>query len=115
MPTPDPATQTTQPRAEPGAIGSQLLLVFAICFISINLRSALISVGPVVESISKSLSLSGTMVGFLLTLPIICFGAFAPLAPKLQRFRSPEQLVTMGLVVLAVGLVLRSLFGTFGL
>lgn len=115
MPTPDHATQTTQPRAEPGAIGSQLLLVFAICFISINLRAALISVGPVVESISKSLSLSGTMVGFLLTLPIICFGAFAPLAPKLQRFQSPEQLVTMGLVVLAVGVVLRSLFGTVGL
>lgn len=103
---------TAQPE---GTIRSKLLLVFAICFISINLRSALISVGPVVESIRHSLSLSGTMVGLLLTLPVLCFGAFAPFVPRLQRYRSSEQLVTLALIVLCVGVALRSLFGTFGL
>lgn len=111
-PAPRPVPATTPPQ---GTIRNQLLLVFAICFISINLRSALISVGPVVESIRHSLGLSGTMVGLLLTLPVLCFGAFAPFAPKLLRFRSAEQLVTRAMLVLSVGIILRSLFGTAGL
>lgn len=116
MPSP---TQATRPVSEtaphPASIRNQLLLVFAICFISINLRSALISVGPVVESIRHSLNLSGTQVGLLLTLPILCFGAFAPFAPKLLRFRSAEQLVTLAMALLSLGIILRSLFGTVGL
>ena len=112
MPSTDPAAP---PHPSRNTIRSQLLLVFAICFISINLRTVLISVGPVVESIRHDLQLSGTLIGLLLTLPILCFGAFAPFAPKLLRLRSAEQLVTLAMLVLCVGIIVRSLFGTTGL
>jgi CP family cyanate transporter-like MFS transporter len=94
---------------------SAVLLIVVISFIAMNLRSALICVGPVIESIRNSLNLSGTLAGLLMTLPILCFGFVAPLAPRLLRYRSAEQLVIMGIVILSIGLVLRSLFGTAGL
>ena len=116
MPPPNQASRPAPESAQHQAtIRNQLWLVFAICFISINLRSTLISVGPVVESIRHDLDLSGTMVGFLLTLPILCFGAFAPFAPKLLRYRCAEQLVLLAMFVMSAGLVLRSLFGMTGL
>ncbi|HCN71113.1 MAG TPA: cyanate transporter, partial [Pusillimonas sp.] len=97
------------------SLKSKLFLVFVIVFIAANLRTASIAVGPVIESIQASLSLSGSAVGLLLTLPILCYGAFAPLAPKMLRYTSAEHLILIGCVIFAFGLVLRSLFGAFGL
>src|SRR5690606_22430962 len=60
-------------------------------------------------------SLSGAVIGMLITLPVLCFGAFAPFVPRLLRFTSPERLVLIALGVLILGIGLRSLFGTTGL
>lgn len=116
MQLPKPAIRPTPDTNEPrNTIRSQLLLVFVICVISVNLRSILISVGPVVESIRHDLAMSGSQIGLLLTLPLLCFGAFAPFAPRLLKLRSAEQLVLIAMLVMLAGVVLRSLFGTPGL
>lgn len=94
---------------------SKLMLIFAIVFVGMNLRPALISVGPLIDSLRTGLGLSALALGTLLTLPILCFGAFAPLAPSLLRFQSAERLLLLNLLALVLGIGLRSTLGVFGL
>lgn len=108
-------TNNTRSSAPPFSGSSRLLLVLALVIVAANLRPALISLGPVLDSVQHSLHLSATSSGFLITLPILCFGIFAPLVPRLLRYWSAERLIFMGLLLLAFGIALRSLFGTTGL
>lgn len=94
---------------------AQLLLLITIIYVAMNLRAALIGVGPVVDSIRTGLGLSGTALGVLLTLPVLCFGVFAPFAPRLLRMQSAERIIAISLLVLAGGIVLRSSLGPAGL
>lgn len=94
---------------------SRLALVAALVLVSINLRPMLTGLGPVLDSIRDSLGLSGATIGMLITLPVLCFGAFAPFVPRLLRFNSPERLIMLAMAVLVFGIGLRSLFGVTGL
>lgn len=98
-----------------GSIRSNWTLILALVLISINLRPLLTGLGPVVDSIRASLQLSGTAIGLLITLPVLCFGAFAPFAPRLLRFASAERIILIAMIVLIAGIALRSLFGVTGL
>lgn len=94
---------------------SKMAMAVAIVLVGVNLRPVITSVGPVLESIRLGLGMSPTSIGFLITLPILCFGAFAPLAPRLLRYQTIEQLISYGLLALAFGIGLRSFFGITGL
>jgi len=94
---------------------SRLVLVLALMLVAANLRPALISVGPVLDSVQESLHLSASAAGFLITLPILCFGIFAPFVPRLLRHASAERIIFLGLLLLAFGIALRSVFGVSGL
>ncbi|MAL01308.1 MAG: cyanate transporter [Alcaligenaceae bacterium] len=94
---------------------AQVLLLITIVYVAMNLRAGLISVGPVIDSIGKSLGLSATALGVLLTLPVLCFGAFAPFAPRMLRLQSAERLILFSLFLLTGGIVLRSNLGSPGL
>lgn len=94
---------------------SGYLLVVSIFLIGINLRPTLTGVGPVLESIRTSLGMSAASISFLITLPILCFGLFAPIVPRLLRFQPAERIVLFSLLALASGTGLRSLFATTGL
>lgn len=117
--------QTNPPEAQPSSMSnppprktpatSRLILVLAIVFVGMNLRPALLAVGPLMDSIQLGLDLSAVALGALITLPVLCFGAFAPLAPRLLRFQSAERLILLSLLILVVGIGLRSILGVFGL
>src|SRR5690606_40923151 len=49
------------------------------------------------------------------TLPVLCFGVFAPFAPGLLRMQSAERIIFFSLLVLSAGIVLRSNLGVPGL
>jgi CP family cyanate transporter-like MFS transporter len=49
------------------------------------------------------------MAGLLTTVPVLCFGAFAPIAPRLARRVGLETAVALSLVLLSVGIGLRLL------
>lgn len=104
-----PRTGTGKRRA------TQLILLITITYVSMNLRAALIGVGPVVDSIRTGLGLSGTELGVLFTLPVLCFAIFAPFAPRLLRLQTPERLILYSLVALTAGIALRSTLGSLGL
>ena len=53
--------------------------------VAANLRAAAASVGPLLGQIRDDIGLSSTAAGALTTLPVLCFGAVAPLAPPLAR------------------------------
>jgi CP family cyanate transporter-like MFS transporter len=90
-------------------------LILALFLVGINLRPALSSVGPVLAAISSGIGLSSTGAGLLTTLPVVCFGVFAPLAPWLASRLGGERAVLYGLLVLAAALGGRVFFDVAGL
>jgi len=91
------------------------LLLLGLILVALNLRPALSSMAPLLSDISKSLGLSAAQAGLLTTLPVLCLGLFAPLAPLLARRFGAERVVLGILLTLAGGIILRSSLGEFGL
>ena len=91
------------------------LLLLGLILVALNLRPALSSMAPMLNDISKTLGLSAAQAGLLTTLPVLCLGLFAPLAPILARRFGAERVVLGILLTLAGGIILRSSFGQIGL
>jgi CP family cyanate transporter-like MFS transporter len=97
-----PEPSTPGPRTRRIAVGLGLLLV------SFNLRPSIAAISPILAAIRRSTGLSATGAGLLTTLPLICFGLLAPVAPRLVRRRGTGTVLLGCLVVLLVGIVVRS-------
>lgn len=80
----------------------------AIAAVAFNLRPALTSLAPVVGQIEKGFHLRSTEMGLILTLPVLCFGCFAPVVGWLARRIRPETLVASALPITALGIALRA-------
>ena len=91
------------------------LLLLGLILVALNLRPALSSMAPLLSEVSASLGLSAAKAGLLTTLPVLCLGLFAPLAPVLARRFGAERVVLGILLTLAAGIILRSAFGEVGL
>ncbi|UII72529.1 CynX/NimT family MFS transporter [Pseudomonas sp. HN11] len=91
------------------------LLLLGLVLVAMNLRPALSSLSPLLSDVSRSLGLSAAKAGLLTTLPVLCLGLFAPLAPILARRFGAERVVLGILLTLAGGISLRSSFGETGL
>ena len=85
------------------------LLVAAIVAVALNQRPAVVSVSPLLGDLRADTGLSAAMAGLLTTVPVLCFGAFATLAPRLARGVGLETAVALSLVLLAGGILLRLL------
>ncbi|WP_025131603.1 CynX/NimT family MFS transporter [Pseudomonas sp. PH1b] len=90
------------------------LLLLGLILVALNLRPALSSMAPLLSDVSQNLGLSAAKAGLLTTLPVLCLGLFAPMAPLLARRFGAERVVLGILLTLAAGIVLRSSFGEFG-
>ncbi|APX94962.1 MFS transporter [Halomonas sp. 1513] len=77
--------------------------------VGLNLRPALSSLAPLLGRIQQDTGLSPLGVGALTTLPVLCLGLFAPLAPRLSRRLGAERALSLGLLALAVALTIRAL------
>jgi CP family cyanate transporter-like MFS transporter len=85
------------------------LLVAAVVLVALNQRPAVVGVAPVLRDLRDDTGLSGAAAGLLTALPVLCFGAFAPVAPRLARRIGLETAVAGSLTVLAAGIALRLL------
>ncbi|WP_411381078.1 CynX/NimT family MFS transporter [Pseudomonas sp. MPB26] len=106
----DEVVQHSHPR-----VSRPWLLLLGLVLVALNLRPALSSLSPLLSEVSGSLGLSAARAGLLTTLPVLCLGLFAPLAPILARRFGAERVVLGILLTLAAGIVLRSAFGEAGL
>jgi CP family cyanate transporter-like MFS transporter len=73
------------------------------------MRSAITALGPLLHLIRDDTGLSDTELGLLSSLPLLGFAGISPLVHGPSRRFGFERLVTLGLVVLVVGTVVRSL------
>ena len=80
-----------------------------VLLIAVNLRVSFVSVGSVLASISSDLELSSAAAGFLTGLPLIAFAVFSPVAPGFASRLGLDRALWMSLLILASGIVLRSL------
>ncbi|MEC3608319.1 MFS transporter [Bacillus glycinifermentans] len=87
---------------------NRIFLITGIIFIAFNLRPAITSVGPLISSIRTDLDMTNGMAGFLTTLPLLSFAILSPAAPKLGQRLGNERTLWIGLVVLLIGILLRS-------
>ena len=106
----DDVVQHNHPR-----VSRPWLLLLGLVLVALNLRPALSSLSPLLNDVSTSLGLSAARAGLLTTLPVLCLGLFAPLAPILARRFGAERVVLGILLTLAGGILLRSAFGEVGL
>ncbi|MUL80221.1 MFS transporter [Mycobacterium sp. CBMA247] len=89
------------------------LLVVAVILTALNLRPAITSIGPVLGEMRESLGASAVWAGALTTLPGLCFAAAGLAAPWLARRIGLGRAISIALVILSVGLVIRVLDGPY--
>ena len=77
---------TPQPRAPIFASRSvEIMTGLSLVLIAFNLRPVFSSASALLPEIIVQTGLSSVGAGVLTTLPVICLGVFAPLAPKLAQ------------------------------
>jgi MFS transporter, CP family, cyanate transporter len=92
-----------------------VLIGTAIVLTGFNLRTAVNSIGPVLEEIERGLGISSGMAGLLTTMPVLCFAAIGFAGPPLAARYRDGHVLAGALLAMAAGLVLRSLSGAFWL
>ena len=63
-----------------------VLLIAGLVAISLNQRPALVAVGPLTAQLRAETGMGAAATSLLTTLPLLCFGVFALLAPMLGRW-----------------------------
>lgn len=91
-----------------------LLLVIAIIFAAIIMRSPITGVGPLIGLIKENLELSNTMAGFITTIPLLVFAAVSPFVSKLNNKFGTGWLMLSAIFTLSLGMVIRSYTGIIG-
>jgi len=82
--------------------------LFAFVLLAINLRAGLAGVGPVVGDIRAGTGLANVAIGLLTTLPLLVFGLLSAFTPRVTRRLGVEGGVVLALVLIAVGILARS-------
>jgi len=86
-------------------------LIIGIILIGANLRASLTSVGPLIAAIRDDLGISNALAGVITTIPLLAFAFLSPFASHLARCFSMELTLLMSLVVLTIGIGIRSFVG----
>ncbi|GLW06030.1 MFS transporter [Microtetraspora sp. NBRC 13810] len=91
------------------------LLVAGFVLAAVNMRPALAGISPLLDEIMADLGLSATAGGAITTVMVLFLGVLAPIAPVLVNRMGLDRTLLAGLLVLASGVMLRSLDGLAGL
>jgi MFS transporter, CP family, cyanate transporter len=86
----------------------QALLVWGLLVAAANLRASLTGVGPLLDRVQTDLGLAPAVLGLLNTLPLLAFAALSPMVPRLAARWGDERLLGGALVVLTLGIAVRS-------
>lgn len=92
-----------------------ILLMLAIVVAACCLRAPITCVGPLADVIQSDLGMSSGATGTVTTVPLLMFAAFSLAFGELGRRRPAGGVMVLGLSLILVGVVCRSLLGTWGL
>jgi len=84
-------------------------LALGVILLALNLRPLVVAVSPLVGVIRADTGMSAATAGLLTTLPVLCFGALAPLAPRVGRRLGVELTLLLTMVVITAGAAVRLL------
>ncbi|MFI5085026.1 MAG: CynX/NimT family MFS transporter [Actinomycetales bacterium] len=87
------------------------LLLACIGLIALNMRGPIVSVAPVVGPMKLDLHFSPVELGLLTGIPVLCFALAAPLASLAGRRFGAEFAITLTLLGVLAGVLIRSLGG----
>jgi MFS transporter, CP family, cyanate transporter len=93
----------------------RLLAGFTLVLVALNLRGPFTALGPVLPEVMRDLHLSAAAAGLLTTLPVICLGLGAPLAPGLARRTGAERALLILMMMVALGGAARGFGGLWPL
>ncbi len=88
---------------------ARFLLGASLVLIAFNLRPVFSSASALLPEIRTELGLSPLGASLLTTLPVVCLGAFSPLAPRLAQRIGSERTLFGVLMLLTLGTALRGL------
>jgi CP family cyanate transporter-like MFS transporter len=89
------------------------LLTLAIILVALNLRGPIVATAPVLGVIKSDLGLGAVVAGLLTSIPVLCFALASPVASSLIARLGAERAVTISLLGVLLGTVLRSAGGQF--
>lgn len=84
------------------------LLVLGIVLAALNLRTAVTSVGPLLDQLAGSLGMTSVGTGLLTTLPVLAFATVGAVTPAMARRLGEHRLLLLALVTLGTGTLIRS-------
>jgi CP family cyanate transporter-like MFS transporter len=87
------------------------ILLACIGLLALNLRGPFVAVAPVVPIMQVDLGFSPVMLGVLTSIPVLCFSLSAPLASLAARKFGAEFAVTLTILGVLAGVILRSAGG----
>lgn len=91
------------------------LSVLVVILVSTNLRSPITAVGPVLGQISDYLTLDSFQSSLLTAIPLFMFASCSVLVSKYSHVQGMRRFLLFGLIVLAVGIIVRVGGGTASL
>lgn len=83
------------------------LMVIALFIASLNLRPAITSISPIIETLQNELGMNASIASLLTSIPVFCMGIFSPMAAKLGGRFGIERVLGGALVLIGLGTLLR--------
>jgi len=84
------------------------LLAAALLLTGLSMRTAVTSVGAVLDGIERGLHTNSGVAGLITTLPPISFAALGALAPRMASRAGPHRLLVLALTAMTIGLLTRA-------
>lgn len=85
------------------------LVLLGLLLVAGNIRAGITTVGPVLDDVRADIGISSLQASILISLPLMAFAVVSPFVPGLTRRLGLPQTLATALLLLAVGLVVRSL------
>ena len=86
-----------------------VLVLVGLVLLSLNLRPAAVSVGPVLAEVRDGLGMGSASAGLLTSLPVLAFACFGALAPALASRLGVHRVTLLALLCVVAGLGTRVL------
>jgi CP family cyanate transporter-like MFS transporter len=86
-----------------------VLVLVGLVLLSLNLRPAAVSVGPVLAEVRAGLDMGAASAGLLTSLPVLAFAVFGAMAPWLASLVGVHRVTLLALLCVVVGLGTRVL------
>ena len=87
---------------------SLILVLLSIFLIALNLRPAITSIGPLLDTIRNDLQLSNSEVSLLTAIPVICMGVFAPFAVHWLNKFGQRQGIAILIGIIGISTLMRA-------